>query len=201
MKWLRLLALLSGSLLLLSGCGQSVRMLSIHDDRLPLEARRWLADAEDTAAITAAWRDAARVSYEETRAWRRSVLESIDWPASSEAAAAQVALGALADARVHLAELELALAEAEHLLAAVRRVQVNAETAVRYDLRYYELEPLLDATKEARSTVEAAARDVAQQRLVVEESTTAWWQTFQEYTGSGGDPRILWTTLRASSDA
>lgn len=175
-----------------SACGQSVRPLSIHDTRLPLDARRWVADADDAVTVTAAWRDEAREAVEATLDWQEQTVEPIRWPATAEAASAQSALGELARARVRLARLELARAEAELALAEIRRTQVNAETAVRYDLRYYDLEPFQEETREARDRVEATTREAAEQRLAVEEATTEWWRAFQQYVQGGGDPGILW---------
>ncbi len=186
-KALTVLVLLMGS-----SCGQTVRPLSIHDSRLPLDARRWIADAEDAVTVTAAWRDEAKEAVDAALQWRSTSVRALSWPTTTEATLAQTTLGELAEARIRLARLELALAEAELALAKTRRTQVNAETAVRYDLRYYDLEPFTEATRQARTNVESASRAVADQRLLVEEATTQWWRAFQAYVLAGGDPRVLW---------
>ena len=178
------------------GCGQSVRFLSIHDARLPLEARRWLADAEDAVTVTMAWRDEAREEVEETRAWQKRSVVPLPWPSTPEAVAAQSALADLSRERLRLARLRLAVAEAEVELSEIRRAQVNAETAVRYDLRNYDIDRLLEATREARSRVEQAASEVATQRRIVEDATSTWWRTYQSYVSAGGDPRVLWAEAR-----
>jgi hypothetical protein len=186
-------ALVLGALLF-AACGQTVRPLSIHDSRLPLEARRWVADADDAVTVAVAWRDGAREALEATIEWRARSVVPVQWPASPEAVAAQSALSSLAEARIRLARQELALAQAELSLAETRRIQVNAETAVRYDLRTYDLEPLAEATRVARGRVEAEARGVRDQRLAVEEATTSWWQSYQAYVSAGGDARVLWVS-------
>ena len=43
---------LSLLLFLLVGCGASVERLSLSDPRLPVDARRWVADAEDAVVLS-----------------------------------------------------------------------------------------------------------------------------------------------------
>lgn len=114
------------------GCGGSVATIDVHDERLPLEARRWVGDAEDAVTIaTAELADAERaLAVEEARA------KAVPRAGSSSMAAAW---GELAAARVKLAAAEVAQADGARRVARARRDLVLAETAVRYDLGVYEL--------------------------------------------------------------
>jgi hypothetical protein len=46
-----------------SACGGGVKMLDTRDERLPLEARRWVADAEDGVLVARAFRDRASLHF------------------------------------------------------------------------------------------------------------------------------------------
>ena len=65
MKWTPLLFLLAGSLCACSGL--QVDRLSLTDPRLPVDARRWVADAEDAVVVSRARRNAADAELRSAR--------------------------------------------------------------------------------------------------------------------------------------
>ncbi|MCA9513302.1 MAG: hypothetical protein KC635_00010 [Myxococcales bacterium] len=174
-----------GAALAGGACGGSIETIDVHDERLPLEARRWVGDAEDAVTIaTAELADRERaLAAEEARA-----------KAAPKASASPMA-GAwreLAAARVKLAEAEVAQAEAAREVARARRELVMAETSMRYDLGVYELDPLRAAVEAARADAQRRGLAVEDQRAVASALATAFWTRWQEFAAQGGDTGLLW---------
>jgi hypothetical protein len=176
----------------LSACGPEVRPLDIHDPRLPAEARRWIADAEDEVGIARTALREARAEAREFRAWRRRLATGTAWSGPQAVTAAQM-MQQLTDARVALADREVDRAQAALDLALARRIEANATTAMRHDLAVYELAPIEDRTEAAVSALRGADRAVLAQRQTVGDAETAWWAAYRGYVASGGDTRVLWS--------
>ncbi len=168
----------------LGACGAGIERIDVHDERLPLDARRWVGDAEDAVTVANAWLEDAELTLSEVRAWRGQLSR-----AQTPMAKALVELGR---ARVRLAERRVGRAEADRGLALAKLDLVNAETAVRHDIELYELAPLREAVTDARAEVEATARAVEDERAVLDQVTTDLWRAYQGYASGGGDTRILW---------
>ncbi len=130
-----------------TACGPNIARLSLSDPRLPLEARRWLADAEDEVSITTAGLEEARSNLEESLDFRRYVDRHVDsrWPSGSGSSAARQRLESMVDARIALSRLEVEASEVRILLARAMLVRARAETAVRYDLASHDLEPIVES--------------------------------------------------------
>jgi len=175
--------------LLLPACG-GVRPLSVGDPRLPADARRDVADAEDAVVAARARAADAEADWHAAAAFAERAAD-----AGSRLGAAASALNQLATARLTLADAGLAVANAEQALAEARLTETYAETAMRHDLAVYELAPL-NAEVESKRTEAAHLREAAQQqREALETTTQAWWTAWRQYTAGGGDSRPLWREL------
>ena len=183
---------LLATVLLLGGCAQTVATLSIHDTRLPPKARRWVADAEDAVAIARAWRDEAQSDLDSARTWRDHLMATTKWPSGAKAADAAAKLKTATEDRVRYRELELDAARANLDLARAKRVQANAQTAMRYDLAVYDLKPIHKSTDSARARLKKAQESAETARIALEKATDAWWQAYKAYVSSGGNNEVLW---------
>jgi hypothetical protein len=196
MRWAALTVLAIG----LSACASEVQRLNLRDPRLPEEARRWLADAEDEVAITRARADDSETELAELEAYRSSLTDRLEenWPdrksgARVEGANALRAFMKYADQRVKLAELELATSKKELSLASARLTQARAETAVRYDLAVYEIGPIINEVELLRGEIAAMERQVEDQRVSVEKAAGEAWKAFSQFVGKGGVTNALWS--------
>lgn len=193
MRLALLIALALGALSCATG---EVKRLDLRDPRLPVEARRWLADAEDEVAIARARVDDRRAElkrlnlYHEAQVDRLRELKRGQAKAAGEKAAQ--AFDRYGDARVELAEMELEVAEVSLELARMRLTQARAETAVRYDVKIYELEPIVREVESLRNEVAETEREVEEQRATVERAADEVWKSFKAYVSKGGVTNALW---------
>ncbi len=178
--------------LVASACGGGVKMLDTRDERLPLAARRWVADAEDGVLVARAFRDRAQLRKDEVVARSRSLGEEADALAASGGGDAAERLRQVADARATLARDELKLAEAELAMAEARRAQINAEAAVQHDLAVYDLAPLKRATDEALSDIRRQRSALDRERAELEQQTNAFWEAYARFTAQSGHRDLLW---------
>ena len=180
--------------LLAAACTPRVARLSLGDRRLPVDARRWLADAEDEVSIARADIEEAQRRLDEAQEFRRFCDGHVAgrWPSSAAASGARERLSALARERLQLARLELRLAERRQSLARARLALTRAETAVRHDLRSYDLDPLQAIAEAARREVAAATEGAEAQRVRVDEATTGFWEAYGAHVRSGGRNDVLW---------
>jgi hypothetical protein len=180
------------------GCATAeVQRLDLRDPRLPVEARRWLADAEDEVAIAWARMDDSRANLARLKEYREQQLGLLEQlqtgPAKAEGEAAARALGSYADARVQLGELELKSSKIELELARTRLNQARAETAVRYDLKIYELQPIISEVEVLRNEVAESERRMEEVRTQFEEKAAIAWKTYSQYVNKGGTSNALWS--------
>jgi hypothetical protein len=173
-----------------------VKRLDLRDPRLPAEARRWLADAEDEVAIAWARMDDSRAELKALESYHEAQLERLEELTRGKAKAqgdkALQAFSKYGDERIELAEMELELAGIALDLARTRLTQARAETAVRYDVRVYELEPIVREVELLRNEVAATERKVEEQRANVERSAGEVWKAFRLYVSKGGVSNALW---------
>ncbi|MBW2256181.1 MAG: hypothetical protein JRI25_16515 [Deltaproteobacteria bacterium] len=165
----------------LQGCasshaGPKVEALSLRDPRLPEDALRWLADAEDEVAIGRARLDDAEDGLLVLEAYGEDLKARVGHLAQQSQKAAEVERGFadLSRARVRLQKLEL------------------AETAVRYDLAVYEIEPLLERVRAAEERVAEAQRAVEERRAEVDAAADAAWSAYARFVAGGGSTDVLW---------
>ena len=67
------------------GCASTVEPIDLHDSNVPLEARHFVADAQDAVSISRARRDDAKVRLKSSQNWRKELMNGEMWPAGSEA--------------------------------------------------------------------------------------------------------------------
>ena len=178
------------------GCG-GVKHLSINDPRLPVEARRWLADAEDEVAITTAGVVDAKKNLAKIEDYDHTVVSDLkkSWAtgkSSQDGQKAWQAFKAYTDARVQLAEAILAAAIESRNLADMRLTQARAETAMRYDIAVYEIAPIIQEVEELRKSVAEMTKSVEAQRIKVEQSAGVAWKAFYQFAKTGGVTNALW---------
>ncbi|MDJ0764030.1 MAG: hypothetical protein QNJ97_13695 [Myxococcota bacterium] len=174
-----------------------VEKFDLRDPRLSVEARRWLADAEDEVEIAQARVDDARSALARVRRYREDLIARLKnaWAKGGslpEGKAALDAFNTYADRRIVLARTTLVVAEQSLALAVVRLAQARAETAVRHDLAVYDMAPIIEELERLRAEVNAALRELASQKVEVEKSADATWHTFVQFVNKGGDTNALW---------
>ena len=199
MKKALLLILGMCSVLPFFGCGGNVKYLSLRDERLPLEARRWLADAEDEVAIARARVVDAENQSAKIEDYRQNMVKELkeQWGGARGGAAGLKAwqmFAAYTDERVTLAELTLRAAQVAEDLARMRLTQARAETAMRYDLAVYELPPIAERVEKLRDEVAAMTKVVEAQRVKVEKSAGEAWKMFYQFARKNGVTNALWYT-------
>lgn len=177
--------------LLAAGCGPRVDRVSLHDPRLPLEARRWLADAEDEVAIAAVSLEEAQHQLDEARRFR-DYANALRWPGN--AGTARQRLEVMVRNRIDLASAELDVATQRMSVANAQLVRVRAETSVRHDIAAYDLEPITAAADAARQRLDAAVHAAEQRRIALDEATTQFWEAYGAFLrGGGANSNVLWT--------
>ncbi len=176
-----------------------VQRLNLRDPRLPVEAKRWLADAEDEVAIARARVDDAETELTRMKAYRISVIERLEdtWPVAKGAAtaageSASWAFVRCSEQKVELAELELALSKKALDLAISRLTQARAETAIRYDLAIYKIETIVAEVEQQRQEVASIQAKVEEQKISVEKATDEVWKAYLKYVSKGGITNALW---------
>ncbi|MCP4606109.1 MAG: hypothetical protein GY847_37290 [Proteobacteria bacterium] len=176
-----------------------VQSLDLRDPKLPIEARRWLADAEDEVAIARARMDDAWVELTRIKAYRGSLIDRLDdtWSvgkgqAAAEGEKASWAFLKYADQRVELAELEVKISTRALSLTITRLTQARAETAVRYDLAIYEIETIVHEVDLLRNEVATIQSEVENKRAEVERAADEVWDAYVQYVSKGGVTNALW---------
>lgn len=178
------------------GCG-GVKHLSLTDSRLPIEARRWLADAEDEVAITTARVVDAKKSLKKAEDYQTNVVKKLrkSWTsgrAASEGEKAWVAFNTYTEQKVRLAKAILESAETDRTLAELRLKQARAETAMRYDIAVYEIAPIVAEVEAQRKLVAESTKQVEVHRIKLEKTAGVAWQSFYQYAQKGGITNALW---------
>lgn len=174
---------------LIAACGARVKPISLHDQSIPVDSRRFVADTQDAVSIARVARDEKARELTEVREWRREVVRGVAWP--DKAASAIDQLEVLADSRVELAEMELDKADAALELAEAKYDLVTAETAIRHDIAAYDLEPLRARTDTARERMTSLTEGIIIKRDAIDELTTKWWSAYSGWA-KGGDTRLYY---------
>ena len=174
------------------GCGPSVTRLSLTDERLPVDARRWVADAEDAVVVAGAWLSDANRSLADANLWNQRILESPPF-VGGNGATAQLHRSTMASAVVNERQVAQRLAQADLDLAKARRMLIYAETAMRHDIAVYNMPPLqafVDQKLQAVLRLRDTHRKARNKALA---ATDTWWATWKKYVASKNDTRPFWT--------
>lgn len=167
-----------------SACAPQITPLNLSDPRLPAEARQGIADAQDEVVVA----EGRLLDAEGELTRARSAVTRLS-AAPPQLGAALPKLEAVGSER-----LALRVAERDYAAADLRRAQARlelmyAQTALRYDLRVYELTPL-ENTAAATSREALAAREALRPaRARLEEALSAWWEA---YRALGPDDARFW---------
>ena len=172
-------------------CGPRVQPIDLHDETIPIDARRLVADAEDSIEIAHAQLDEARRELQRTIEWKEDLLER-DWPSKASSAISE--LETMASARVELEELEVERAE-EHIDVAEAKFDlITAKTAIRHDLAIYELAPLRKILRREEKDVEELEGKITAMREKLAQKVDKWWASYKSYAGQGGNTRLLYVS-------
>ena len=121
---------LSLLLFLLVGCGASVDRLSLSDPRLPVDARRWVADAEDAVVVASARLADANKRLAAARDWNQRITQA---KPSTGAGGGKAQLQRSQMANAIISERTVLNCGVTRL-ANARRKLIYAETAMRHDI-------------------------------------------------------------------
>lgn len=178
---------------LLSGCS-AAKVYNPLDPKLPIEARRAFAAADDDEAIAEMDRDRAVEALAAARAHRKEVLTRLaDWSKdASGAEQVREAYDAALDARVDQRQAGVRMAQAKLDLVSAQAARRRAETASRFDLAVVDLEPLKAAEEAATQRFLDARTDADAAEVAVEGAEDALWEVYRGYAASGGDVLPMW---------
>ncbi len=182
--------LIGVALLAASACSSGVKPIGLHDSNVPLDARRFVADAQDAVSISRARRDDAVTVLRATEGWRAELTNTSMWPKGSEGLLKK--LETFADARVKMASLLLERAELQLELAKSKYTLSTAETAMRNDIAVYDLKPLRDDAEAIRRQIEQANVNVEDQRTSMDKLTLSWWEAYGAFTQGGKDTPVFY---------
>ena len=180
------LALLVG----LPACSSGVKPIGLHDSNVPLDARRFVADAQDAVSIARARRDDAVLEMNATQVWRSELTNASMWPKGSEGLLKKLEI--FADSRVTMADLKLERAELQLSLAEAKYTLSTAETAMRNDIAVYDLAPLRASAESIRKDIEKANVAVEEQRTRMDKLTVDWWDSYGKFTQGGKDTPVFY---------
>ena len=183
---------LSLLLFLLVGCGASVDRLSLSDPRLPVDARRWVADAEDAVVVASARLADANKRLAAARDWNQRITQAKPYT-GAVGGKAQLQRSQMANAIISERTVALELARGDLELANARRKLIYAETAMRHDISVYNMTPLRAHVDEKLQTVLALRDRHRKSRRVALNATDAWWATWRKYVASKSDTGPFWT--------
>lgn len=181
-------------------------VLDLHDPRLPVEARRWLADAEDEVVIASARVDLEQKALVRLEAYRvqqdrqlTAVAEGADTEGRRRSAARLKGLMlAYTESRIGLQEITRRVARDRLELARARLILTRAETAMRYDLAVYEVETVAQKVAALREKVAGAQGLLEAQRAQVDQAAGQSWLAYAAFVGAGGQTQALWVLPRVN---
>lgn len=177
-----------------SACaGQSVKPIDIHDPAISVESRRFVADAQDAVSIARSGLDYAQQELDAARQQRTRLLAGDAWQGVSP----QIidSFDTLLKARIRLAELRRDVAETRVDLARQKLREVYAETALRHDLQAYQMAPIRQQVDAQLEALRDRNAQVAQQLLVVDQASRAWWKSYRGLLSQTKSPNMFFTNF------
>ena len=178
----------------LGGCEVKVQQLRLNDPRLPIEARRWLADSEDEVVIAKVGVNTAKLELTLLENYRE-ILSTKGLFSGSKSSEASKLLQKYANERVALQKHNLLFAQKNLDLAKAKLTQARAETAIRYDVTVYEMQPIVAAVEVQRTLLIKAKKETENQRIKVETLATKLWTAYAKYVKIGGSTNTFWADV------
>ncbi len=186
-------------LFVVSACASGITRvprLDLRDSRLPIDARRWLADTEDEVVIARSRMDDIYDRLDRIKTYQKSLKsESVFTSAKGAKAGAgktEELFNNYAMAQVNLTEMQFKTAQKVFELARARLNQARAETAIRYDLAVYEMEPIVLEVDNMKKEVAAAQIQLQSKQADVEKSADNLWRGYAKFVKEGGSTNIFW---------
>lgn len=174
----------------------TVDQLSLRDPRLSLDARRWLADAEDEVVIAQAGVDIATERLNRIKEYQKKLTQEkvflADSKGTADAAKMENVLRTYIQAQLKLETVRVEISKKAQLLTQARLTQVRAETAIRYDLAIYDMTPIVDEVDSLKSTLAGSQTLLEKHRATVEKHAAELWRTYSAFVKKGGITRNFW---------
>ena len=194
MKHIVYLCLLSFLSIPIIGCGGlSVDRISLSDPRLPVDARQWVADAEDAVVVSNARLAETKRNVQDVVKSQSATLAGQPFT-GAQGPQVQLRRDQMGLARVEATKAAYELAKAEVELSKKRLMLVYAETAMRHDIDIYNMPPLQAAVDNALKAVITRRNRHRMARNAELKATDDWWKAWQEYVRAKSDTRPFWTT-------
>ncbi|MBN2529301.1 MAG: hypothetical protein JXR76_23135 [Deltaproteobacteria bacterium] len=192
--------LLAGCVLTFAGCSKqkipTVEKLSLRDPRLSLDARRWLADAEDEVVIALAGLEMAEARVNRVETYKDMIGdEKVFLPGpgnKGNVSQLEDSLDTYVEAQLMLEEAQLVAAKIGLELARARLTQVRAETAIRFDLAVYPMAPIVEQVETLKKELGAASSGLEDLRVKVETQAAQLWKNYANFVKQGGVTRNFW---------
>ena len=180
--------------LLTAGCGGlHVDRISLDDPRLPVDARQWVADAEDAVVVSGARLAEARQTVRDMVKRQQQTIASTPLT-GAQGTPAQMKREQLGLARMDTAKAGFELAQAELNLSKARLQLVYAETAMRHDIDVYNMPPLQAAVDTALKSVVRWRSLHRKARSAELRATDEWWTSWQTLVRvKDSDTRPFWS--------
>lgn len=173
-----------------------VETLSLRDPRLSLDARRWLADAEDEVVIAMANVEMATSRVARVTSYKEMVTDEpvfLSGPSKKgDVDKLEQSLYAYIEAQLQLEEAQLTASRIGLSLARARLTQVRAETAIRYDLAVYSMAPIVKQVEDLKTELGAASSVLEDLRISVETQAAQLWKEYAVFVKQGGVTRNFW---------
>jgi hypothetical protein len=171
----------------LIGCQQHVRVLSLSDARLPAAAKQRIADGEDAVLIAQTQVAHAKKVLDKTVARQVRFLQS-----APNLGTVQNSSESLMAQRVGLREQELKYLQADLALSRSRLRLIYAQTAMRYDLKVYNLEPLENSMKKDQKRMLRLRAQLKPARKQWETSLSTWWTAYRQWAQGSQGTHQFW---------
>lgn len=182
------LVLVGVALCFLFACQQQVHTLSLSDARLPAAAKQRIADGEDAVLIAQTQVAQAKKFLEESITRQMRFIQS-----APDLGSLQGSSESLMNQRVSLREQELQYLKADLALSKSRLRLIYAQTAMRYDLKVYNLQPLEKKMKQDQSKMLRLRSQLKPARKQWETDLSDWWTAYGQWAKNNQSTHQFWS--------
>jgi hypothetical protein len=164
-------------------CQTKVQEISLSDKRLPAEARQKIADAQDAQIV-------ARAKVANAENQLRQAQEKQAKSLKQSLGSANQQFQQLAFSRIHLADIQLKMSQAELDFTRKRLSLVYAQTAMRYDLAVYDVTQLEMEVEELKKRYLSLRGEFQTSKNEWEKRLTEWWSAYGQL---GQNTQAYWS--------